>query len=216
RSAIPGEARATALESVRRAPEPMNPTGRPDARGAGMGSAAVLSNLLLLVVRLLNAEIRLHARRQCQCCPHCAKWHRAANHSAKEVCDSWHQWRIVPPRRRLPWFEQRAILSHTRHLSEGRVALFPFPAPPDLNAGSHSEVVVGWYAEVIWGRPDRWHSPAPDRHGNLVRSVCSMRWPKPASAESRRTFEAGSSGAASCKGPTRCTTVVLHGGPDSK
>ncbi len=39
---------------------------------------------------------------------------------------------------------------------------------------------------------------------------------KPASAESRRTFEAGSSGAASCKGPTRCTTVVLHGDPDSK
>ena len=50
----------------------------------------------------------------------------------------------------------------------------------------------------------------------LVRSVCSMRWPKPAFAENRRTFEAGSSAAASCKGPTRCTTVVLHGGPDSK
>jgi len=34
-----------------------------------MGSAAVLSNLLLLVVRLRNAEIRLHARREFQYCP---------------------------------------------------------------------------------------------------------------------------------------------------
>jgi len=31
-----------------------------------MGSAAVLSNLLLVVVRLRNAEIRLHARREFQ------------------------------------------------------------------------------------------------------------------------------------------------------
>src|SRR5208337_1368403 len=29
--------------------------------------------------------------------PHYAKWHGAANHPAKEVRDSWHQWRIVPP-----------------------------------------------------------------------------------------------------------------------
>jgi hypothetical protein len=35
-------------------------------------------------------------------CPHCAKWHGAANHAAKEVRDSWHQCRIVPPRRELP------------------------------------------------------------------------------------------------------------------
>jgi len=82
--------------------------------------------------------------------------------------------------------------------------------------GADEEVVVGWYAEVTWSRPDRWHSPAPDRYSTLVRSVCSMRWPKPAFAENRRTFEAGSSAASSCKGPTRCTTVVLHGGTDSK
>ena len=32
---------------------------------------------------------------------HCAKWHGAANHPAKEVRDSWHQCPIVPPRREL-------------------------------------------------------------------------------------------------------------------
>jgi hypothetical protein len=33
--------------------------------------------------------------------PYCANWHGAANHMRKEVCDSWHQYRIVPPRRDL-------------------------------------------------------------------------------------------------------------------
>src|SRR5271157_2147064 len=111
--------------------------------------------------------------------------------------------------------EERPMdLGRIRHVALRRVRAWD-----DLRTGAGALLRRGGSgldAGVTWGRPDRWHSPAPDRHGTLGGFVCSMSWSGSAIAESRRTFEAGSSAAASCQGPTRCTTMVLHGGPDSK
>ena len=74
---------------------------------------------------------------------------------------------------------------------------------------------VEFVLEAIFART---RMPASDGEAPVVTPETRRAIPKanPAFAESRPTFEAGPGAASSCEGPAQCTTVVLHGGTDSK